>query len=53
MQPTYQNLDNILSRLEKFPNTPQKEELVKIIKKFKTGEFLDEILKRNEDNKKK
>lgn len=46
MQPTYQKLDNLIGLLEKSPNTPQKEELMKMINKLKTGEFLDEILRR-------
>lgn len=46
MQPTYQKLDNLIDSLEKSPNTPQKEELMKMINKLKTGEFLDEILKK-------
>lgn len=53
MQPTYQKLDNLMSLLEKIPNTPQKEELVKMVNKLKSGEFLDEILKRNDDGKNK
>lgn len=46
MQPTYQKLDNLVSLLEKSPNIPQKEELIRMINKLKTGEFIDEILKR-------
>lgn len=46
MQPTYQKLDNLVSLLEKSPNIPQKEELIRMINKLKTGEFIDEIIKR-------
>lgn len=50
MQPTYKTLDNLMSLLEKSPNTPQKEELVKMINKLKTGEFLDDIFKEKKEN---
>jgi hypothetical protein len=46
MASTYETIDNIINLMKKMPNTQQKEDLMKMLGKFKTGEFFDEILRR-------
>lgn len=44
MQPTYKKIDELINLLEKAPNTPEKEDIIKLMGKIKTGEFVDEII---------
>lgn len=46
MAPTYESIDNIVNLLEKAPDTQQKEDLIKMLRKIKSGEFFDEIMER-------
>ncbi|MDR3046023.1 MAG: hypothetical protein LBU51_00200 [Bacteroidales bacterium] len=41
MAATYEKMDNIISLIKKSPNTQQKEDLIKMLGKFKTGEFFE------------
>lgn len=45
MQPTYDKIDNILNLLNKLPDSPQKQQVVTFLTKFKTGELADDIIK--------
>jgi len=51
MTSTYEKIDNIISLLRKTPSTRQKEDLIKKLEKFKTGEFLEEIKRKMRNNK--
>ncbi|HAH24538.1 MAG TPA: hypothetical protein DCL77_12440, partial [Prolixibacteraceae bacterium] len=46
MAPTYKMIDNIINLLEKVPNTQQKDDLIKNLERFQTGEFFDELFNR-------
>lgn len=46
MAPTYEKIDKIIDLLKKSPDSQQKYDLIENLKKFKTGEFLDEIMKK-------
>jgi hypothetical protein len=50
MAPTHEAIDNALSLLERQPDSPQKEQLVTLLTKFKTGEFVDDLIKRAKGN---
>jgi hypothetical protein len=46
MASTYERIDNIVNLLEKAPYTQQKDDLIKMLRKIKSGELFDEIMKR-------
>lgn len=46
MAPTYEKIDNIISLLMKTPSSQQKDDLIKLLEGFKTGEFFDEMKRR-------
>ena len=46
MVSTYEKIDNIIGLLKKTPSTQQKEDLIKMLEKIKTGEVFDEIKRR-------
>lgn len=46
MKPTYDKIDNLLNLLENAPDTPQKKDIIKILEDFKSGEFINEIMKK-------
>lgn len=50
MAPTYKSIDDSLNLMEKLPDSPQKEQLVTLLTKFKTGEFVDDLIKRAKGN---
>ncbi len=51
MAPIYEVIDNILNLLEHQPDTPQKQQLITFLTKFKTGEFMDDLIKRAKTNR--
>ena len=44
MAPIYERIENLL---KKAPNTPQKDDIIKMMEKIKNGVFFDEIVKKN------
>lgn len=46
MAPTYEKIDNIISLFKKAPDSQQKDDAIKILEKFKSGDFFDEIRNR-------
>ena len=46
MAPTYEKIDNVMNMLEKAPDNQQKEDLIEMLRKVKSGDFFDEIMKR-------
>lgn len=46
MAPTYEKIDNTIELLRKTPKTPQKDEIIKMLESFRSGDFFEEIMKR-------
>ncbi len=43
MASTYEKIDNIITLLKNVPDTPQKEDAIKLFEKFRSGEFFEEM----------
>jgi hypothetical protein len=46
MAPAYKSIDDSLNLMERLPDSPQKEQLVTLLTKFKTEESVDDLIKR-------